>query len=155
MAEVIAQAEGIRGELILFPDRIRIKRKGIRALSIPGLAGEKDIFIKDISSVHFKDAGIFSNGYIQFSFTGSVEARIGPLGVLGTSPAFDENTIMFNKKQQPDFMKIRDRIQAMKSSTFLLDELEKLSSLKDKGVITEAEFNQRKKQILGQAQSAF
>jgi hypothetical protein len=29
------------------------------------------------------------------------------------------------------------------------DELEKLAALKDKGILTEEEFNQKKKQILG------
>jgi hypothetical protein len=34
-------------------------------------------------------------------------------------------------------------------ATSNLDELEKLAGLKEKGIITEEEFNQKKKQLLG------
>jgi len=44
------------------------------------------------------------------------------------------------KRKEPD--QIRSRLGD-------LDELEKLASLKDKGIITEEEFNTKKKQILG------
>jgi hypothetical protein len=63
---------------------------------------------------------------------------------------------MFNQKQQPSFIKIKEAIEekmvsgnkpTAKSSG--LDDLEKLAELKEKGIITEEEFNAKKKQILG------
>jgi hypothetical protein len=147
--EPIIQAKGIQGELTLFADRIRIKRGGVGAFFTHGLAGEKDIFIKDISSVQFKAAGALTNGYIQFAFISGLEAKRGII-----QAAQDENTIMFKKKQQPDFEYIRDRIQHMKiptnskSATSNLDELEKLASLRERGIITEQEFEAKKRQLL-------
>lgn len=147
--ELIIHAKGIQGELTLFGDRIRIKRGGYGAFFMHGLVGEKDIFIKDISSVQFKAAGAFTNGYIQFAFLGGLEAKRGIFQAVQ-----DENTIMFNKKQQPDFEYIRDRIQRMKistnpkSPTSDLDELEKLASLRERGIITEQEFEAKKRQLL-------
>lgn len=63
---------------------------------------------------------------------------------------------MFNAKQQNDFLILKERIDQILASSRTgtkassnLDELEKLAGLKEKGIITEEEFNQKKKQLLG------
>ena len=63
---------------------------------------------------------------------------------------------MFNTGQQSSFGKVKEAIEkkialAEKSETKSsnLDELEKLAGLREKGIITEGEFNAKKRQILG------
>lgn len=100
------EAQGINGTLILGKGFIEIKRKGFVAFSTQGLKGNKKIAIKHISAIQFKPVGTFSNGYIQFSFIGGTESKSGLFGA-----AMDENSITFKKKQQPDFEKIKEKIE--------------------------------------------
>ena len=95
---------------------------------------------------------MLTNGYIQFSFLGGKEAK-------GTQmeATRDENTIMFTSVQQPDFEKSKTMLEDIlrnnsmstnSSNVSIADEIEKFSLLKDKGVLTEDEFNQKKKDLL-------
>lgn len=151
MEQVLMEAKGVNGQLELLENKIRIKRKGVLAFMTQGLKGDKEILIKQISSIQFKKAGMLTNGYIQFAFIGGQEAK-------GTffQATKDENTIMFKTGQQVSFEKIKEAIEKKiasmekgetKSSN--LDELEKLAELKDKGIITEEEFTAKKKKLLG------
>ena len=144
-------AKGVNGQIELSDNKVCILRKGILGFLTQGLKGDKNIMISTISSIQFKKAGMVTNGYIQFAFSGGQEAKGGLF--QGTK---DENTVMFNKKQQPLFEKIRDtvenRIQSVNktdSTNSDADELSKLADLRDKGILTEKEFQQKKKQILG------
>jgi len=149
---VIMNAEGIGGTLSLLKDRIRISRKGLGSLILQGFKGDKDIYLSQISSIQLKKAGGFTNGYIQFSFLGGQETKGGIFDATQ-----DENTIMFKPSQQAQFLLIKQeidkRISQLRNGSNVkassLDELEKLASLKDKGIITEEEFKYKKKQILG------
>lgn len=150
----IMEAKGYNGQLQLFADRVTIRRKGFRALMTIGpMKGDKDILLSQIGSVEFKPAGMFINGYIRFAFMGGLERRERILTV-----AKDENALVFGRGQQPEFERlnaaIRERMAAQREGNERkapsnLDDLEKLSALRDKGVITEDEFQQKKKQILG------
>lgn len=104
---------------------------------------------------------MMNNGYIQFVFSGSNEVKeINPTDLFHTELFQDENTVFFRKKQEREFealkMKIEESILKNKenlkgnhNSSNYLDELERLANLKDQGIITEEEFNLKKKQILG------
>ncbi len=66
------------------------------------------------------------------------------------------NTVIFDSKQEGAFVAIKkaidERMAALRATpkaSSPLDELEKLASLKDKGIVTEDEFQQKKKQLLG------
>ena len=149
--KVLLEAKGLNGQLQLFENKIRITRKGFTAFTTHGLKGDKEIFISQISSIQLKKVSLLTNGYIQFTFVGGQETKGGIFDA-----AQDENTIMFNKKQEPTFIKIKEAIEekiaSLNKSTAKsseLDELEKLAELKEKGIITEEEFNAKKKQILG------
>jgi len=99
MEQPLISAKGILCELLLFPDRIGIVRKdsGTNIL-YRTLTFGKDICIKNISSILFKAADE-SNGYIQFE-------------IFGSTPS-SENTVMFNKSQQPHIEELRDKLQTM------------------------------------------
>jgi hypothetical protein len=151
MEQVLMEAKGVNGQLELLETKIRIKRKGVLAFMTQGLKGDKEILIKQISSIQFKKAGMLTNGYLQFAFIGGQEAK----GALFQATQ-DENTIIFTTGQQASFEKIKEAIEKKiasmekgetKSSN--LDELKKLAELKDKGIITEEEFTAKKKQLLG------
>ncbi|MFH1325712.1 MAG: DUF4429 domain-containing protein [archaeon] len=100
------EAQGINGKLIFGEGFIEIVRKGFMAFATHGFKGNKKIALKHISAIQFKSAGLMANGYIQFSFIGGQESKRGIL--MATQ---DENTIMFNKKQQPEFEKIKEQIE--------------------------------------------
>jgi len=71
-----------------------------------GVKGDKEIYIKNISSIQLKRAGIFANGYIQFSFLGGQEAK-GGLVQAGR----DENSIVFYQKKNQEFEEIKNMIE--------------------------------------------
>ena len=147
---VLLWAEGTNGIVELLEEKIRIKRKGVSSLFTHGLQGEKDILISRLSSIQLKRCGGLTKGYIQFAFMGGTEAKSGVL-----QAAADENTVMFNEMQQSAFEAMRKRLDdKMKNPTSAsgvpsyLDELEKLASLRDKGIVTEEEFDSKKRKLL-------
>ena len=118
-----------------------------------GFQGEKRIPLKSILSVQFKKADDIAAGYLQFETAGGSQlaARGGVFEGAG-----DENTVLFSSSEQPAFEVFRDRINNLISadvthpgSISSADELEKFAKLRDQGIITEDEFNQKKKKILG------
>ncbi|MBM4444900.1 MAG: SHOCT domain-containing protein [Chloroflexi bacterium] len=152
MPEAMMQARGVYRDLELLPDMVRIRRRGTLGFLTPGTRVEKDILISKIVSIRFKKAGILADGYIQFIFEEkgpkdkSAESEVGD----------DENVVVFRSRQQPAFEAIREAIEQKmtgsrsgprQASNF--DELVRLSELLNRKIITEDEFNRKKKQILG------
>lgn len=146
-------AKGVNGQVEIVGAKIVISRKGAMAFMTHGFKGDKEILISQISSIQYKQAGMMTNGYIQFAFIGGQEAKRGLL-----QSTQDENSIVFSRSQQPHFDELKAEIDRIRDSLDRevpaapmsgLDELEKLAALKDKGVITEDEFQEKKKQILG------
>lgn len=151
MSTTIVEAQGHNGQLELTDTVLRIKRKGILAFMTQSLKGDKEILISQISSIQFKKANAFTNGYIQFAFLGGREAKGGLL--QGTQ---DENTVLFRVSQQGAVEALRDELQrrisaatSKPSQSSSLDDLEKLATLRDKGIVSEEEFQQKKKKLLG------
>ena len=151
---ILIKAKGIGGGLELLKNKIRIKRKGGMAFLLHGIKGDKEIFLNQISSIQLKKAGFALNGYIQFAFLGGREAKGGLFQATS-----DENTIMFTKDNQQDFVEIKNAIEEQifqfqnqnkyEKTSVDINDLEKLAKLRDKGVITEEEFQAKKRQILG------
>lgn len=104
--EEIVTAKGINGILSLSKNKIIIQRKGFISFLTQGLKGDKEIFLHSISAIQMKKAGIFTKGFIQFSFFGGQETKGGFFDATR-----DENTIMFKKSQQLDFEKIKGFIE--------------------------------------------
>lgn len=103
--EQILTAKGHTGQIDLYENRIDIKRKGFLAFALHGFDGTKTIFLKSLSGVQFKEAGIGTAGFIQFIYSGGDESKKGLFNATK-----DENTVAFLKDQQVDFEKIRDYI---------------------------------------------
>ncbi|MCX5921162.1 MAG: SHOCT domain-containing protein [Candidatus Melainabacteria bacterium] len=144
------KADGVNGQIEIKDNKIIISRRGINAFLVYGFSGEKEILIDNITAVQYKQVGWFSNGYIQFTFKGCLEAKRGI-----REAARDENSIVFKSSQEKKFQYIKDEInkriqsnnQPIKTISNL-DELEKLAHLRDKGIVTEEEFNLKKKELL-------
>lgn len=144
------EAKGQGGTLEFDGTFVIIRHKGIYGALTVGLVPEKKIPVGNILSVQFKAAGLL-NGYIQFS-TAAGES-IGGLQDAST----DENSLIFVKKHQSDFMAIKEAVEnAMANSAHragagslsTADEIKKLSDLRDAGVLTEAEFSSMKAKFL-------
>jgi len=142
--------KGYNGTLILTDTGVIIKR-GIKGFLLGGgmLRGDKTIPYSSIIAVQLKKAGLTA-GYIQLTLKGGSEAKAGLFQSVK-----DENTINFYSNKNKDFEEAKRLIEEkistgnFQSNKSELDELEKLAELKEKGIITEEEFNAKKKSILG------
>lgn len=147
--------KGANGQLYVYENKVEITRKGVWARANQGLKGTKTIPISSIKSIQVKKSG-FVQGYIQFGISGSVENQGGY-----QAANYDENTITFldtSSNQIALNIKayIEDKIvnKANSQSTVIqpsysgADELKKYKELLDDGIITQDEFDAKKKQLL-------
>ena len=130
---------------------LRWSSKGFMNLMTQGSKGEKTIPIKSITAVQIKKPRL-TTGYIQFAYSGASESKGGIMDAVK-----DENTITFSSKkelaQAEELKALIESIQNESSqpttSSSDADEILKFKELLDAGVITEEEFEAKKKQILG------
>lgn len=145
--------EGYSAFLILTKHGITLRRIG--GLFHKQIESEKHILYKNITAIELKPVAIFQTGFIRFSFQGGSKSSDKSF-----NPMSDENTIaLLDEKKTEEFIHAKKIIeQRMREATEPrpqasggsdLDQLEKLASLRDKGIITEDEFQAKKKQILG------
>ena len=145
------QAKGHNGQIQFDGVNVTISRKGVLGFLTQGLKGDKVIKATAITSVQFKKVGMITSGYIQFSLMGGGESKGGVFDATQ-----DENTVMFVKKQEKDFERIRDAVQAVLNApaasavaqTSVVDQLEKLAQLHERGVLTDSEFQAQKTKLL-------
>ncbi|WP_030593770.1 DUF4429 domain-containing protein [Streptomyces globisporus] len=155
----MTEVSGQGGQITFDGQYVTISRKGFLARATLG-KGEKRLHISQISAIQWKPAGPLVNGFIQFTVPGGNELR-GKLGSQTSNAAKDENSVIFTKKQMPQFEKLRAELDAAITaqhapqqtgpapSASLADELTKLASLRDQGILTPAEFEQQKARLLG------
>lgn len=153
MSDVLLTLSGVNGQLELYGDKIIIKRKGALAKMTQGFfKGDKSIYLKQISGIQIKPAGTFTNGYIQFTIPGGNENIKGI-----TSATKDENSVFFAKKDNELVNNIKAKIEELQGAITnnqavnpisAADEIKKYKELLNEGIITEGEFEQKKKQLL-------
>lgn len=145
----IIEFKGRNGRIELYSNFVRIDRGTVMGFLTQGLKGKKDIYFKNITSIQIKKPGL-SVGYLQFSIPGGNESKRGVFASIK-----DENTISFDGREKYEkALKIKEYIEKKiisSSSNFSsdADEIEKLHSLMEKGIITKKEFEQKKKKLLG------
>lgn len=104
--EIIITANGVNGQMLLYPNRIEIKRKGTLSFITHGMDGTKIIFLKSIAGLQYKESGKVTSGYLQIIFQGSQESKNGLFDATT-----DENTVMFAKPDEEEkFAQIKDYI---------------------------------------------
>lgn len=140
--------KGYNGTFILTDTGVTIKR-GVKGFLFGGghLRGDKTIPYSSIVAVQLKKAGLTA-GYIQLTLKGGSEAKGGLL-----ESTKDENTIHYYSKSNKDFEECKALIEERlgdngHKSYSSFDELEKLAELRDKGILTSAEFEAKKRQML-------
>ena len=129
---------------------ITITRKGFISFG-SGVRGEKTIPLSHITAVQLKKPGV-THGYLQFSINGSSEAKGTAIELMK-----DENTIVFAGKHLDDMLELKHLIetsqapnsQASASTPSEASQIKEFKSLLDEGILTQEEFYQKKKQLLG------
>lgn len=143
--------KGYNGTIILTDAGVIIKR-GAKGFLLGGgmLRGDKTIPYTSIVAVQLKKAGMTA-GYLQLTLKGGSEAKSGLM-----QSTTDENTVNFHSRKNKDFLEAKEKIEARISQTSGIqqsrssaDELEKLAALKEKGILSQAEFDNEKAKILG------
>lgn len=131
---------------------VTIKRKGLLNLATQGLKGDKSIPFRNITAIQIKKPGL-TNGYIQFSQHGMMESKKG----LWDANA-DENTVtLVSKTEYEQALEIKELIENANNNettqqvqtTDATDEIRKFKSLLDEGILTQEEFDAKKKELLG------
>jgi len=163
--ELIMSLKCTNGILNVFENRIEISRKTAFGFASQGIKGDRTLFYRDLTSVEYKKPTFFANGYIKFILPGTSETD-SALNLTGTTTkqsSQDPNTLILRAlgKEMPEESKkaydvIMQKISEAKNPTVVVsgavsnaDELGKFKKLFDDGVITQDEFNSKKKQLLG------
>lgn len=153
------KVKGRGGEIEFDGHFITIRHTGALGRMSVG-KGDKRIPITSITAVQIKPAGAMVNGYIQFTLPGGNEKKAG-FGKQTMDAAGDENSVIFTKNQEQDFLELRDAIEkAMISRSgpqvivtaaagpSKLDQLKQIGELRDAGVLTPEEFEIEKTKIM-------
>ena len=154
-------AKGVNGQVTLLEDRIRIERKGGIAFVAYGFRGTKEVLIREMTSIEYKDAGAVLNGHILFLYRGGRDVKTSVFG--DNSVASNENAVIFDRSNQAAFDTLRGMLNekmnqynnpqqvVVQTGSSYLDELKKLGELRDAGVITPDEFDQEKAKLLSKS----
>lgn len=147
------EAAGQGGQMRFDGQYVTITREGFLARATHG-RGDKKIPLTAISAVQWKPAGL-TNGFIQLSIGGA--DRQAAKGGRTMNAAKDENSVVFTKKQQPQFEALRAALEQAIASQHapaapapsVADELAKLAELHQQGVLSDQEFAAQKARLLG------
>ncbi|MGW3511190.1 DUF4429 domain-containing protein [Streptomyces sp. NPDC000994] len=154
-------AKGTGGQLRFDGQYVTFEHKGFLARATTG-KGEKRLHISQISAVQWKPAGMVVNGFIQFTIPGGNEVR-SSFGSQTFSAVEDENSVVFNRNQQPAFEAMRAAIDeaiarqhaapqpaaAPAAGASVAEQLTQLGALVQQGLMSREEFEQAKARLLG------
>jgi hypothetical protein len=151
-SEVLLVGSSWWGQIIVTNDAVLIGREGGITKVLEGFTkGSKKIPYTSITAVQYKVPGVTA-GYIQLTVPGAIE---NVRGVLDAN--HDENTIIFNSKEEPVFFEIKQLIEkkiaeskrpTTITQTSNAEELIKFHGLLEKGIITQEEFNSIKSKLI-------
>ena len=153
---VVYTMKGAHKTIKVYEDHLTMEPNGgLLGYVTAGMSGIKTIMFSSISSVQFKKAGLM-NGYLSFTIPGGNEKH--GLDVLGMMN--DENTLILKpfNPQTELALKIKEYIEnkvrdSQKSrvplqNVSMADELQKLADLKEKGILSEEEFQDAKQNLI-------
>lgn len=155
----IYEIQGVRGRSIkVFSDKCVISTKaGIGSFITGNLTdGEKTIYYVDCVGVQFRRSGVMI-GYLQLETASAMMNNKGDNFFNENSFTFDTSTVS-NEQMEEVAEYVKRKIQECKTAktapvtvaaTSAADELKKFKELLDMGVITQEEFDAKKKQLLG------
>lgn len=102
-------AKGRNGQVAFDGKMVTITREGFAARATHG-RGEKMLALRQIAAVQLKPVSLMTAGYIQFTIPGEMSNNQGKGGRTFDATK-DENSIVFLKKQEPEFIALRNAIQ--------------------------------------------
>ncbi len=102
-------AQGRNGQIAFDGKTVTIAREGFAARATHG-RGEKMLSLRQIAAVQLKPVSLLTAGYIQFTVPGEVSNNKSKGGRTFDAPK-DENSVVFLKKQEPEFIALRNAIQ--------------------------------------------
>lgn len=154
----------IKGEnktMIVYENKVVLEgEKGILLAAMGANQGQKTFAYESISSIEFEEATLMGNGRIRFNIQGD-SGRTGALAIGKMMVGVDnDNTFQYQKRSQnaevsaaknfieDQMIKAKQAPQAVVNSVSPADELRKYKQLLDDGIITQAEFDEKKKQLL-------
>lgn len=157
MSNLIYDLNGCRGRHIqVYDDKVVLSVKaGLGSFFTGNISdGEKTIYYCDCIGIQFKKSG-FQIGYLQFETAGGImNNRVNNF--------FNENTFTWettqqsNEKMEEVAKYTKERVDYYKSAhnapvvaTTTADEIKKYKELLDMGIISQEEFDAKKKQLLG------
>ena len=144
--------EGRRAFIDIEENGIKIRRAAdISNVILQGLKGEKSISYRSISAVQLRMPDGYTAGYIQFSVLGGVESKLGLFAATT-----DENTVVFTDGQSAGMLALRAYLNRRTeiahrqngAASSVADELSKLAELRERGILTQDEFDQQKNVLL-------
>lgn len=148
---------GMTKILRVYNDRVSLQIiKNLRSFMTSNFfGGTKEIFYSDIIGVQYKEAGSVVAGYIQFeTASGRAKDNFNNENSFTFSDAYLKNEVAL---QVVNFVRAKVRearapqaapVQVVQQVS-AADELKKLKDLLDAGAITQEEFDEQKKKILG------
>jgi len=142
-------------QIIVDGSTVKIIKKG----GIFASEREKTLPIRNISSVEVKKPGALITGFIQFSIAGGA-ARDSSFKLTGGAfdAVQDENSVVFNDKLSYETaLEIKEYVENYSESSKIssnvnnssADEIVKFKNLLDQGILTQQEFDAKKRQLLG------
>lgn len=153
--------EGYNGVLVLTETCVIIKREGVKPSKMGGFhRGDKMIPYSSIVAVTHRKADR-AGGYLKLTLLGGSEEKGGRMQGI-----WDENSIFFKRKDDSKFLQAKTLIEERITQGSItpdiedntvpplqqdgyIEELERLADLRDKGIITEDDFNAKKSKLLG------
>jgi len=144
----------------VYEDKVVLSgNKGVGLALMGASQGEKSFAYESISSIEFQEATLLKIGQLTFVISGDKGQSDRIFGKLAPDWA-NSNTFAYDKRGLNDEVRaaknyIEERmIQTKKLSQSVVqqvspaDELRKYKQLLDEGIITQDEFNEKKKQLL-------
>lgn len=112
-----------------------------------------DIPFDHIKGVELKKPGLMTYGFLTIIVSDGTKYVKRKMDLMK-----DPYSVPFDKKRTKDFEEMRDKLNSIlnsktsnssqSSSPDILEQIEKLSKLKDSGILTEEEFNTKKEELL-------
>lgn len=129
---------------------VMLEHLGIESIKVSIPKIQKILYYDDITSVKFKYPDFKTYGYIQFNVSWHIPQK---------EPLYDEYTFAISKKNEDSAKELYDKIIEKKRKyakgkisiviqVSSANEIKKFKNLFDEGVITEKEFEEKKKQLL-------
>jgi len=144
---------GLNGQAEVTQNGVVIHRRDLRFNIHYRNVGAVILPYDALHSVRFKPCGWFMPGYIRFI------SNADSFNNIRHNVNNDRSTIMFVKAQEPSFEKVRDEVERHIQRVNLspqqgrtmgvADELQKLSRLVEKGLLTQEEYARQKERLLG------